>query len=149
MSLFQRLRDAKKGCPFCNFEPCNTEKCMFFLGFADKDFDCMFLKIFGQTAGAQAFSHYATLDQPRDHLALLMQLSPESLTTRMGRIQETLEDLDATIAFPILPPEVRSRLVDARAPLFDYYKQAASALECVAPRLAKKQTSGTKKKSGM
>ena len=107
MSLFTRLLAAKKGCPFCNFDPCNPEKCMFFIGFNNENFDCILLKTYAKSVSAAAYSHFLTFNVPRTHLDFLFQLSPEALKKRLDRIQETLESLDEAIAFPILPEELQ------------------------------------------
>lgn len=147
MSLFTRLLAAKKGCPFCNFDPCNPEKCMFFIGFNNENFDCILLKTYANSVAAAAYSHFLTFNVPRTHLDFLFQLSPEALKKRLDRIQETLESLDEAIAFPILPEELRKELEGSRARLSEYYEQVSSAFAAVSPHQAKKLSSHTRKKS--
>ncbi|WP_446424058.1 hypothetical protein [Mailhella sp.] len=147
MSLFSRLIAAQKGCPFCNFNPCNMEKCMFFIGVNNENFDCILLKTYGNSAAAAAYSHFSTFAIPHKHMDFLFQLSPEALRKRLDRIQETLESLDEAIAFPILPEALQKELEGAHAKLSDYREQVFSALEVVSPRQAKKSSVRTRKKS--
>lgn len=146
-SLFHRLIDAEKGCPFCNFEPCNFEKCMFFVNFNDKKFDCLILQMYANSMATYANTTYLEYCQKKPDELLLLELSPESLKTRLERIQETIAHLEEAISLPALPSELQLRLKEARAPLDEYRKHVAQALEVVGPRRRKKSANPNQDKT--
>jgi hypothetical protein len=129
MSILSQIPKFMRKCPLCGFQECKERQCMFFIGFNDKDYECLFYQIHYNSFSAMAYAHYISLSANMPGQNLLDDISPQVLTKRLERIEETLEALDATTSLPLLEPRLLLRLQDAVKGLSEHAETLRATLK--------------------
>lgn len=144
-SLLVRSLAAKKGCPFCNFEPCHMEKCMFFLAPPGRDFDCIMFENFTNGAASSAYSQRIGLLLGLENRPAIQSPDPSLLAATHDRLEEILESLETAKASPILSDHARAKLEKACDSVASSRREVRLQLDAVSPAVASEKKRGARK----
>jgi len=128
MSLLRDAINAQKGCPFCNFDTCRLNACIFYSITRRSGAVCSILATQANSALTAATSNYLLHKVESIQNTSLGQKDFEELKTQVRKLEEMLLLLEETKEIPNLPQSFQSTIESVREKIVESQKLIFAAL---------------------
>lgn len=132
-------------CPFCGFEMCRAQECMFFVqSTASNDYECIMIQMYYLVGATYGQAAWANIIRKPDYQLTAQNLRPEYLQAKIDASSQAILLLKSIQECPCNPPDLEKGLAEILKKLGDYNAFLASGqnLGDKAEKCAKRKKQG-------